>query len=117
MLRFLNLLLLVVGVVVAVAGLAMSRRSSGFLVVAVAGACMVAIALLSDHWRAKRAAERLQRNTEQRIAALTATTWQPGQRLVVRGSAWGFIGSLVVGLVSAFMVYAELAKDTGTQYQ
>lgn len=83
MLRFLNLLLLVVGVVVAVAGLAMSQRLSGFLAVAVVGVCMVAIALLSDHWRAKRAAERRQRDTEQRIAALTATAWQPGQRLVI----------------------------------
>ncbi len=114
--RFVNLLLLAIGIIVAVMGLAITTKSSGSPVVLLVGACVIGLALVSDYMRSKNTEAQYQIESEKRIAELTKAPWQIGQRLVVRSGVGLFFGLTVIGLICLAILNAELAKPTDIKY-
>lgn len=114
--RSVNLLLLVIGIIITVIGLAIATGSSGSPVVLVVGACVLGLALASDYKRSKRTETQRSAESEKRIAELTKVPWQIGQRLVVRSGVGLFFGLSVIGLICLAILNAELAKPTDIKY-
>lgn len=115
--RIINLLLLVIGIVIAGVGLAVTWKPSGSPTILVVGICVMGIALISDYRRSKNAETQRRAESEIRISALTSAPWHAGQRLVVRGSIGLFLGQSAVTLIFLALIYSELNEPAGTEYR
>jgi hypothetical protein len=115
--RIVNILLLVVGLILVGTGLAMLQKHSGSPVIMALGVGLLVVTLVSDYRRDKRRKEQRLAESAKRISELTSAPWQPGQRLVVRGSISILIMMLMVGMICVTIVYVELTKESDTKLE
>lgn len=102
-----NLLLLLLGLLLAVSSLFLRGTPASFAVIAL-GVGLIVLALISDYRRKKRVTEEERIETDRRIADLTQAAWPSHQTLKIQGSAWMVLLVLLIGLTGTWAVHAGI---------
>lgn len=102
--QLINLLLLIIGVVLAGIGLASWSDHPGAVLLLVTGLALVALAYISDRARAQRIERRRQVAVRQRIDALTAAKGDSSQTLKVHGGLRMLLGGLFLSILGMSVV-------------
>ena len=103
--RIANLLLVVVGIIITVLGLAEFR-----VTVILLGAGLIVVAYVRDHRRVQRAKDKERTDVDRRVAELTQAPWHSHQTLKIHRSALLPIMLLLGGFASAWAIHRGITE-------